>query len=424
MKKTLLLFTKAFPFHISEPFLENEYPLYKKYFDKVVVITACRKGEIPTRKVTDPVVEFIYDYTQSGDKKSVISALPALLSDKMFYRELAHLIRSRKINRRILQTMINTSLCGNHRAKMAKKWIKGHPEYDVGVIYSYWLNIPAYSAVRLRSMLHNKNLKIVSRAHGFDVYEERWNTNYIPYQEQICEELDRIASVSRAGKEYLEEKYPFVSKKTDVQHLGAIDREQRNPIEKRIPIRLISCARIEPVKRLEKIVDALSLIHDSEVHWTHFGGGTRLNELKEYASQRLPDNIHAVFKGTVPNTEIYEEYAKTPYHALISVSASEGLPVSMSEAMSFGIPVIATAVGGVPELVVHGENGLLIPKDFESMQLVNAIKQLVDMSETEYLEMRNMARRKFEMGFNAISNYNNFLKELVQLSGFEMKKEQ
>ena len=47
MKRAMILFAKGFPYNVSEPFLEAEYPKYKEYFDHVLVVTGCRKGEKP-----------------------------------------------------------------------------------------------------------------------------------------------------------------------------------------------------------------------------------------------------------------------------------------------------------------------------------------------------------------------------------------
>jgi glycosyltransferase involved in cell wall biosynthesis len=51
----------------------------------------------------------------------------------------------------------------------------------------------------------------------------------------------------------------------------------------------------------------------------------------------------------------------------VLASKSEGMPVSLMEAAACGVPVVATAVGGVPELVIDGETGILVPADVDKM---------------------------------------------------------
>ena len=63
MKRVLVLFTLEFPYGVSEPFLENEYPLYKEYFDKVLLVTNRPKAAgirgRKTREVYDPAIEIL-----------------------------------------------------------------------------------------------------------------------------------------------------------------------------------------------------------------------------------------------------------------------------------------------------------------------------------------------------------------------------
>lgn len=76
MKKLLILFANGFPYGNHEPFLENEIPIYKEYFEKVLLLSPCNKGETPTREVHDSLIEIIPDYTLSKDVKSILEAIP------------------------------------------------------------------------------------------------------------------------------------------------------------------------------------------------------------------------------------------------------------------------------------------------------------------------------------------------------------
>ncbi|MBQ3045701.1 MAG: glycosyltransferase [Clostridia bacterium] len=409
-KRLLVLFAKGFPYNLSEPFLDNEYPLYKNYFDKTVIITGCKKNEKPTRQITDPTIEIIPDHTLSKDAFSLIEALPWLLTDKFFYRETAALIFRKKFSFKKLYALLITALCGNHRALQAYRFIKKNPGYSVDVIYGYWLNIPAYAALRLNKKLGNK-ARTVSRVHGFDLYVERSRISYLPFQEQIYNNIDEIASISENGKKYLEDRFGDKGK-VSVFRLGALDRNLRNPTGSREVFRIVSCARVIPLKRLTRIVDALKSVTNKEVVWTHIGDGEDFEKLKSYAAKELPENVKADFKGFVPNAKVYDIYAQTPFHVFVNVSETEGVPVSIMEAMSFGIPAAATAVGGTPELIDDKKNGFLLPADFTDADLTACITALMNMTDEQYNDMKIAARKKFEDSYSAVPNYTRFVEHI------------
>ena len=70
-------------------------------------------------------------------------------------------------------------------------------------------------------------------------------------------------------------------------------------------------------------------------------GGMTKDEARSYLEQELP--------GAMDNRALMEYYSREPVSCLVNVSSSEGLPVSLMEAASFGFPALATAVGGTPE---------------------------------------------------------------------------
>ncbi|MBK6912265.1 MAG: glycosyltransferase [Ignavibacteriales bacterium] len=76
--------------------------------------------------------------------------------------------------------------------------------------------------------------------------------------------------------------------------------------------------------------------------------------------RRLPSsNLKINLRGNINNDELLEYYKNNLIDIFINTSDSEGLPVSIIEAQNFGIPVIAPALGGIPE-IVNGNNELFI----------------------------------------------------------------
>jgi glycosyltransferase involved in cell wall biosynthesis len=86
------------------------------------------------------------------------------------------------------------------------------------------------------------------------------------------------------------------------------------------------------------------------------------------------------------------------------------------EACSFGIPVVATDVGGTKEIVKNGENGFLIPKDFSPEKLLDVLRNLARMEEAQYGKLCANARRIWMEKFDAEKNYRKFYGELSELS--------
>lgn len=413
MKRLLILFANGFPYNGSEPFLEKEYPLYGEYFDKVLISTACTRGERATRPLDEDLTEVLEDYTLSRDIRSVLSALPHFLTDTKYYAELFRLLRAGALTAGRFYEITVTALCGCHRAYAAKKWLKGHPEYDQIVLYSYWMTIPAYGALKLKKLLGRSDIRVVSRCHGYDVYSERSKPGYLPFQEDNVRHLSAVAPVSRNGAAYLKAKYDGLSN-VECRYLGVARAQRRNPASARVPLRIVSCARVIPLKRLERIADALALMN-RPVHWVHIGGGEGLSALLAHAKARLSgrDNVTFELLGSISNQQVYELYQTQPFHVFVNVSETEGVPVSIMEAMNVGIPVVATDVGGTAELVKDGESGYLLERDYEDTHLAALLEALSDMPQGEYAAMRQRAEQTIREGFDAETNFRRFIEEVL-----------
>jgi glycosyltransferase involved in cell wall biosynthesis len=209
---------------------------------------------------------------------------------------------------------------------------------------------------------------------------------------------------SRDGTKYLISKYGNPKGKIKTVYLGTRDYGTGSWIKQTLPC-LVSCSRITEVKRIDRIIDALELLERQNIAilWMHIGGGEGLEALKRECQKRL-NLSKIVFTGNVPNTDVKDIYLTNNIDIFLNVSENEGLPISIMEAVSFGIPVIATDVGGTSEIVNDNINGIMLKKDFTNEELVNAIRHFLFMANNDYLKMRANARRIWEERFKFQNN--------------------
>lgn len=138
-------------------------------------------------------------------------------------------------------------------------------------------------------------------------------------------------------------------------------------------IRLISVGTIYSVKNFSFLVDAFAKIC-KEIHNAHLtlvGDGALRQELEaQIKSLDLEDKV--TITGVVSDVENYLANADI----YVASSKFEGLPLSMLEAMSAGLPIISTNVGGVPDIIKDGINGLLVASgDFDGY--VEALRSII-----------------------------------------------
>ena len=136
-------------------------------------------------------------------------------------------------------------------------------------------------------------------------------------------------------------------------------------------LRLVSVARFAAPKTPGLIVDALKQVRAEGLDYslTFIGSGPQYEYYQDYvASQQLTDAVE--FLG---EREDVDELLVN-YDVFILSSRWEGLPVSIIEALRTGLPVICSDVGGARDLVIDGDNGLLVPRD-DSAAIAEALRR-------------------------------------------------
>ncbi|MDR2409323.1 MAG: glycosyltransferase [Bacteroidales bacterium] len=231
--------------------------------------------------------------------------------------------------------------------------------------------------------------------------------------------IDRIYFISRHGYDYYHRVFLKGEQgKCSISRLGIhndfnVAIYRCNHTDKNI-FKIISCSYVHKLKRIELIINAIAEIEEIAVHWVHIGDGSDYDTIVSLARERLDKktNISYEFKGFISNNHIMLYYHDNYFDVFISLSESEGLPVSMMEAISFGIPIIATNVGGVAELV-NKETGILLDPQVSCTEVKKAIVDFFHLPNQHKESMRKAARLLWEKEFNASLNYMKFSKELV-----------
>ncbi|MFZ5815422.1 MAG: glycosyltransferase family 4 protein [Bacillota bacterium] len=139
-------------------------------------------------------------------------------------------------------------------------------------------------------------------------------------------------------------------------------------------------SRLVAGKGLEDLLAAASLLLRRGEYRFVLAGDGPLKPVLEQRARELGIAGQVVFTGFVDPVAALEEM-----DLFVSPSYKEGLPYSVLEAMAAGRPVVATAVGGLPEVITDGENGRLIPVG-NVQALASAIESLLEPS-----SLRNMA---------------------------------
>lgn len=354
----IVIITGTFPYPGGEQFFESEVTYWGALSDRVVVVPTIADG-VPRAVPGDVEVDLTLARLSTSYRK-VICLLLAPFS-RLFFTDVRYLASSRKVH---LKALYHT-LRAVARCSIA---VRGLSEIcanrgTIDLVYSYWNGTEAYAA----AILKRRGLvrRVVSRAHGGDIIEERSSSGHLPLKRQFIADFDRFFPNSRYTQQYLETTYRVPSQRNVLSMLGV-----QVPVAVGAPSGSADCSIVSvsfcvPVKRIERIVGALAIAArirpDVSFRWTHVGGGPLLPELMALSKSTFRDvsNVDAEFAGKMSNREVFELLLSRPVDMFISASESEGLGVAIMEAMSCGIPIIAPNVGGIPELV-GADRGVLL----------------------------------------------------------------
>ncbi len=410
----LFLITNSFPLGTGEEFIVNEIEHLSSSFRRVIVVaTQVRSGDIPTRPIPGNVEVITVGGPRPTGRHAMRSAIRGLgrLPRQSWNREV--LADPRRLG---LEAMFE-----DHARDIEASLLARLPALDLhpgsrAVIYSYWFLDTARVAMLLAGDLNARGVtvhRLVSRAHGYDLYPERSAYGYLPERPLLLGAFDAVCPVSDQGARALRRAWPQFADRIVTQHLGTTDPKGMAECRRK-PFHIISCAYLVSVKRMTRMPAILAELRRRGVdaRWTHIGDGPQSETVREAVrANGVTDQVTLV--GNVPHHSILQLERELHPSCLINLSSSEGLPVSMMEAASLGIPIVASDVGGVAEIVTDRVNGRLIEPDFTDDRAVDALQWLAGESDESYQAACQASRQIWESGYDQAVVYPRFCLDVL-----------
>lgn len=236
-------------------------------------------------------------------------------------------------------------------------------KYDLDILHVHYAIPHATSAYLAKQILGDKSPRVITTLHGTDITLVGRDPAYFEIVKYSIEHSDAVTSVSESLRRDTVEWFG-IQKPIEVIHNFFIPR--RGCIGKQ-PLReqfvsgeeklVIHASNFRSVKRPEDVVRIFQRIRSKiPSKLLLMGTGEGIEAVRHLVkSEGLENDVY--FKGKERNIDQYVASSDL----MLLPSSQESFGLAALEAMSYGVPVIATQVGGLPELIEHGESGFLAP---------------------------------------------------------------
>lgn len=199
------------------------------------------------------------------------------------------------------------------------------------------------------------------------------STAYSVLEAAILRRIDRVVFVDDGNASQYLQRYPWLNGRMEVIPNG-VDTTFFTPSDKAMAKRrwgangtaFLYAGRLDPEKRVTEVVQAFRALDKKDCSMLIAGDGRDMPMVRE-----LSEGLPVRFLGTVERAEMPSLLNASD--AVILYSAREGLPSVVLEALACGVPVIATPVGAIPEVVRSGETGFIVRNRLELKQAMASV---------------------------------------------------
>jgi glycosyltransferase involved in cell wall biosynthesis len=282
-------------------------------------------------------------------------------------------------------------------------------------VHALWASGPGSTGLFLSRLT---GLPFSFSCHATDIFVERL---LLP---EKLRHADVVVTCTRFNRGYLEERFPV-----DVTHRLVRVSHHGLPLDRLVPRPrtgssgtkvVLAIGQLDPKKGFPLLVEALALVRDAGLSFRCriIGEGRDRPAIEETARRHgLTSAIE--LPGAMPFSRVIDEFRRATLFVMPSLTTPkedrDGIPNVVLEAMAMGIPVVATSVSGIPEVVEDGRTGLLVPEKRKDL-LADAVQRLLtDDSLGPALAAR--ARERVERDFDQARNGAHLLEILREAHG-------
>lgn len=246
-------------------------------------------------------------------------------------------------------------------------------EFRADVVHSHEFTMAIYGAAAAK----RANARHVITMHGGLYYASAWRRRTA--MRWAVRRSDALVGVSLATADALAHALDIDRERIVVvpngipQRSGVRDRVRRELGVPDDQLLIVAVGNLYPVKGHAVLLEALAMLADRD-GWQLAIAGRGEEEVRlraQSATAGLESRVHILgFRDDIPDILAAGDIFVMP-------SLSEGLPLALVEAMSFGLPVVVSRVGGIPEVVTNDVEALLVPPS-DARALANALERLID----------------------------------------------
>lgn len=273
-------------------------------------------------------------------------------------------------------------------------------KHKLDIIHTHYV-IPHALAACVAQELCNYRIKTLTTAHGSDVHTVGVDPAYKPAVKFVLNRSDKLTAVSNWLKINMERDFELkkdievIYNFIDTNRFQKIDREDLK-LHDGFDHVLIHCSNFRPIKRTPFLIKTFAKVVEKLPH-------TRLEMVgdgpERHTAERLVNSLglekNVFFEGVRRDTpELYSEA-----DLLVAPSELESFNLTLAESMSCQTPVVSSQVGGIPEVVLDGKTGILLPMEDNPEPFANAIIQLLE-DESRRKQMGKAGRQHVKEHFS------------------------